>query len=86
MDRRRLTIAAAGALFFPLAARAGEKAASKDLPPFVQLKALTLTIVRPNRRHGAMTVEVGLNIPDPKLRAQAQLVQPVLRDAYVQAL
>jgi hypothetical protein len=88
MDRRRLCLSGAALLAtaLPLVARAGEHADKKELPPYLELKPVTLTVVRPNRRHGAMTVELGLNIPDPKLRAQAQLMQPVLRDAYVRAL
>ena len=33
-----------------------------------------------------MTVEVGLNIPDPALRELAEQSQPILRDAYLRAL
>jgi hypothetical protein len=87
MDRRSFSLLAMSlALVAPLCAEAGEHGEKKELAPYLQLKSVTLTIVRPNRRHGAMTVDLGLNIVDAKLRGQAQLLQPVLRDAYVRAL
>lgn len=84
--RRRDVLACLLLLGAPSIAVAREGASKKDQTPYMTLKPLTLTVVRPNRRHGAMTVDLGLNIPDPKLRAQAELVQPVLRDAYLRAL
>ncbi len=84
MDRRRLIIAAL-ALAAPLPALASEKK-KKSTSPYVPLRAVTLTIVRPNGRRGTMTVEIGLNIPDEDLRDLATMSQPVLRDAYLRAL
>ena len=84
MDRRRLILAVL-ALAAPMPALASEKK-KKSTSPYVALRAVTLTIVRPNGRRGTMTVEVGLNIPDPTLRELAEQSQPVLRDAYLRAL
>ncbi len=84
MDRRRLIIAAL-ALAAPLPALASKKK-KKSTSPYVPLRAVTLTIVRPNGRRGTMTVEIGLNIPDEDLRDLATMSQPVLRDAYLRAL
>ena len=83
MDRRRLILAAL-ALAAPLPAQAAKK--PEQVSPYLQLKAVTLTIVRPNGRRGAMTVEIGLNIPDEELRDLALVSQPILRDAYLRAL
>ena len=74
------------ALAVPSAALANEGGKKKDESPYVALKAVTLTIVRTNGRHGAMTIELGLNIPDAGLRELATESQPLLRDAYVRAL
>jgi hypothetical protein len=86
MDRRALLLTAVAAAAFPAAARANEGGKKKDVSPYIALKAVTLTIVRTNGRHGAMTIELGLNIPDAGLRELATESQPLLRDAYVRAL
>jgi hypothetical protein len=83
MDRRRLLLAAL-ALAAPLPAWSSDK--NKTISPYVAMRAVTLTIIRPNGRRGAMTVEVGLNIPDEQLRELAMASQPILRDAYLRAL
>lgn len=85
MDRRAFILTALAAAL-PGAALANEGGKTKNVSPYVPLKAVTLTIVRTNGRHGAMTVEVGLNIPDPALRDLATESQPLLRDAYLRAL
>ena len=88
MDRRRLILAAL-ALAAPMLARPGPAWASdknKSISPYIPMRAVTLTIIRPNGRRGAMTVEVGLNIPDEDLRELALASQPFLRDAYLRAL
>ena len=59
---------------------------SKSDSPYVALRPVTLTIVRPNGRRGALTVEVGLNAPDKALRERVEVSGPLLRDAYNAAL
>lgn len=90
MDRR-LLIASALACALPAAARASgggekkeedEKGGAKS--SFIQLPLLTATVIRPTGRRGVLTVEVGLDIPDPKLFEYANLVLPRLRAAFAQ--
>ena len=84
MDRRRFLIAVfASALAGPALASEKKK---KSTSPYISLRAVTLTIVRPNGRRGTMTVEIGLDIPDSHLRELAEQSQPILRDAYLRAL
>jgi hypothetical protein len=92
MDRRRLlALAAACALPATAHASGGEKKDEKDEKKgpgsgYMALPLLTATVVRPTGRRGVLTLEVGLNIPDPKLYAYAGLVQPRLRAAFAQTL
>ena len=53
---------------------------------YTQFPALTATIVRPNGRRGVLSVEAGIDCPDPAVKARADLLEPRLRDAYVQFL
>lgn len=53
---------------------------------YIQLGAMTSTIIRPNGARGVMTVEVGLDVADGKLRERAAASGPRLRDAYVRFL
>lgn len=47
---------------------------------------MTLIIVRPTGRRGALTVDVGIDVPPHALRARAAASAPLLRDAYIAAL
>jgi hypothetical protein len=58
----------------------GESAAPKD--SFMRLSTASATILRPDGRRGVMTVEIGLDIPDPELHAKALQVVPRLVDAH----
>ena len=53
---------------------------------FVQLPSLNASILRRSGRHGVLTVEAGLDIPDAALRARAEKSMPRLRDAYARFL
>lgn len=89
MDRRRLLLLATGALAGPCLAPAAAMASGggkKDQPPFISLRPVTATVMRPNGRRGSMTVEVGVNVEDKTLRARAAVSQPLLRAAYLAAL
>ncbi len=68
----------------PLAAHA--EGGKKAQPPYLQLKTLAATVNKSGGRRGVLTVELGLDTPDPVLRDKVELVQPILRDAYVTAL
>ena len=87
MKRRRfLALAAVAACPGLAAAAAGGEATKGATTSFIAMKALAATITRPNGRRGVLTVEVGLDVPDAKLRKQAELESPRLRAAFVQSL
>lgn len=53
---------------------------------FVMLKPLTASVGGPYRFSAVMNLEIGLDIPDEKLRKKVKLLGPVLRDAHSRAL
>ena len=53
---------------------------------FLQLPALNASILRSSGRHGVLSVEAGLDIPDAALRGRAEKSMPRLRDAYARFL
>ena len=53
---------------------------------FIMIEPMYTTVVDAGRPSGMLLVAIGLDIPDPVLRAQADLGMPVLRDAYVRSL
>ena len=53
---------------------------------YLSLEPIYTTIVDDNRAQGMLMVGVGLDVPDPILRAVANRSLPVLRDAYVRNL
>ena len=91
MNRRRLFQLVFLTAALPTLAQAsggGEKTEKKKGGglSYLQLPTLTATIQRPNGRRGVLTVETGIDIPDPALRAKADLLAPRLRAAFVQSL
>jgi hypothetical protein len=58
----------------------GEAEAPKD--SFMRLSTLTATVVRPDGQRGVMTVEIGLDVPDPETHAKATQAIPRLADAH----
>jgi hypothetical protein len=88
MDRRQLLIfatALAAALPGASAAATDEKKKGGGVS-FIQLDTVTASITRPNGRRGVLTLDVGVDVPDEKLRERARLVAPRLRAAFVQVL
>lgn len=87
MDRRRL-LAFAALAAAPLLTAAGKKKDEKkaSVGTYVELQTLTASIMRPSGRRGVLTVQAGLDVPDPKLRAKTESVVPRLRAAFVQTL
>jgi hypothetical protein len=67
---------------FAAPASAGE-GGDKPKTTFVEIRPLTATLMRPGGRRGALTVEMGLDVPDPALQLRATQSVPILRDAYV---
>lgn len=53
---------------------------------YLSLDPIYTTIVDDNRAQGMLMVAIGLDVPDPGLRAVANRSLPVLRDAYVRNL
>ncbi|HUO12958.1 MAG TPA: Tat pathway signal protein [Caulobacteraceae bacterium] len=49
---------------------------------FIQLDALSATIMRADGRRGVMTVDVGIDVPDAALHARAAQSTPLLLDAF----
>ncbi|HEY5337787.1 MAG TPA: hypothetical protein VIJ85_06270 [Rhizomicrobium sp.] len=53
---------------------------------FIMIEPMYTTVVDAGRPQGMLLVAIGLDIPDPVLRAQADQGMPVLRDAYLRSL
>ncbi len=53
---------------------------------YTQFPALTASVFRSDGRRGVLSVEAGIDCPDPAVKARADLLGPRLRDAYVQYL
>lgn len=63
-------------------AAAGE---AKEKGAFVAIDTLTANVGTGGRRQ-VLTVQAGIDCPDPALRAYAEKITPRLRDAYTQVL
>jgi len=87
MDRRRLLLAAL-ALAAPAAVRAesGEKKKKSGGTSYIQMETVTATLIRSDGRRGVLTVETGLDVPDPALHNKALQLLPRIRAAYVQSV
>jgi len=91
MRRRRLLaligLGSALAATFPAAALAqDEKKKKTGGEDYVMLNTITGTTIKAGGRRGVLTVDMGLSVPDPKLREYANLALPRLRAAYVQVV
>ena len=88
MTLRRRAILALLVALIPAASAAGEGGEKKKGggASYIQLGAVTATAVRSNGRRGVLTVETGIDVPNPILRAKAQKVAPRLTAAFVQAV
>jgi hypothetical protein len=53
---------------------------------YIMLEPIYATIMDNNRPGGLLMVAIGLDIPDPKLRADTEHALPLLRDDYVRSL
>jgi flagellar basal body-associated protein FliL len=53
---------------------------------FIMVEPMYTSIVDAGRPAGMLLVAIGLDIPDAKLRGEADHGMPVLRDAYVRSL
>ena len=86
--QRRLLLAAIAAtvLLKPALGRAQGGGGSKQKPPYLGLKSVTVSLPHADGRRGVLTVEVGVDIANPVLRDRADLYMPRLNAAYVAAL
>jgi len=53
---------------------------------YIMLEPMYATIMDGERPAGLLLVAVGLDIPDPVLRANAERAMPLLRDDYIRSL
>jgi hypothetical protein len=81
---RRLLISALVLLAASAAHAQGQSQAPKQ--SYLQLQTLAVSTVRTSGRHGVLTVEVGVDAPDPALRDRVSLYTPLLRSAFISAL
>jgi flagellar basal body-associated protein FliL len=55
-------------------------------PSYIMVDQIYTTIVDDNRAAGMLMVGIGLDVPNPDLRAEVVRSMPVLRDAYLRNL
>jgi len=84
---RRLIVASLLALApgFALAQEA-ERHKKGGGPSFIELPPLSATILRPDGHRGVMTVDVGIDAPDPALHARAAQSTPLLVAAFAEVV
>jgi hypothetical protein len=79
-----------------LAAVSSAPAGAEDAPPktvklshsdsYIFIEPMYATLLDSGRPSGLLMVAIGLDIPDPRLRAIAERALPVLRDDFVRTL
>ena len=86
--RRALTLGVclSGLLLGLLPAGAFAAESGGDKGTYVSIDTLTATVLAGNGRHQVMTVQSGVDVPEPKLHSYVQKVTPRLRDAFAQEL
>jgi flagellar basal body-associated protein FliL len=63
-----------------------EKHKQTQSDSFIMVEPMYTTIVDSGRPQGLLLVAIGLDIPNPALRAEVEHGMPVLRDEYVRSL
>lgn len=86
MDRRRLLFTALVAAAAPAVAVASEEKKKSGGGSYVQIPTLLGATNRGSSRHGVMSVDCGLDVPDEALRTRVQQSIPRLRAAFVQTV
>jgi hypothetical protein len=86
--RRRALIAALAAMAIlpPMTGRAEEGSGPKTRQSYLRMQTVAVSIIHSNGGRGVLTVEVGVDVPDPSLRNRIELFLPRLTSAYVSAL
>lgn len=69
-----------------LAAPAPAFAEKQEKSTYVAIDTLTATVIAPNGRRQVMTVQAGVDAPNPGLHDYVEKVTPRLRDAYTREL
>lgn len=80
---------AAAALALPALAADAKKTPVHKItqsPSYLMIEPIYTTIMDGNRTDGLLLVHIGLDVPDPALRAEVDHAMPVLRDLYVRSL
>jgi hypothetical protein len=83
--RRRDLLSALAVLPFAGAAEAGDKKKPGGAG-YLQLPTLTAMIIRSDGQRGVLTLEAGIDTPDPALLPRVMELIPRLRDAYTSTL
>ncbi|THD51513.1 hypothetical protein [Phenylobacterium sp.] len=88
MRRRELLTLIALAFLPPALARAADEKPKKKSggENYIPINPITATTNKAGGRRGVLSVDCGLQVDDPKLRAFADQSLPRLRAAYVQAM
>lgn len=68
------------------AAASGARRKPTQSESYVMVEPLYASILQGLKPRGLLLVEVGLDVPDPVLRARVTEYMPLLRDAYVRSL
>lgn len=79
--RRRDLLTVLAVLPFAGAAKADDKKKAGGAG-YLAFPALTGMIIRPDGQRGVLSVEAGIDTPDPALRSRVMELTPRLRDAY----
>jgi len=85
MQRRRLIVLAPLLALAPALATAAEKKRAGG-DSYLPLQTLLGTTIRPDGQRGVLSVECGLDVPDPALRTRATQSIPLLRSAFVETV
>lgn len=91
MNRRLASLALIALALAPATARAsakadGEKKKKSGSQTYIEMDAVTATIIRPDGHRGVLMVETGIDTPNIAFHDKALLVLPRLRAAYAQTV
>ncbi len=82
-----LTLLAALAAYAPARAEdEGGRRKPTQLESYVMVEPMYASILQSGKARGLLLVEIGLDVPDAKLRDRVTNELPILRDAYVRSL
>jgi hypothetical protein len=87
--RSAVIVIAFSILFAPTALAADSPAPEHKITQsesYAMLAPMYATVIDGDKPSGTLMVAIGLDIPDPVLRADAEHAMPILRDAYIRNL